>query len=479
MKRPVPPCVGIQLLTPPQSPERENPMCKTPITNPDGTKRACRKCGYCMAARHAGWVHRAMAERAMSPHTLAITLTYANDEETGKPPVGAMVFNYTDVQKWLKRLRKAYHKKFKKHGGFRYIICGEKGSLKGRCHWHCILFTDCDLSELGEWRDALGQKKMRISDAKRKVRLDWSLWGHGFVEVEVPGETGIAYVLKYILKEQFNAVNARGTMRETRADTYGASFFRMSKAPPIGDTYIDAKLAEWAEQQVVPVSLDLKIPGSKHYWHPLGRQRENLCIGLHKINEQRKEDTGRDCAGWSTLLATVPHDENDLNQYRMLLLNGEEYEEEVEIAGEQSVTIRRKPTDEIDRAHQVFRELEARSRDAYAFERSVRERQETSARRSIHKHCLGKYPCQRCLKKASAEAEEIAGARYEQRRADWKASGTTEQFAEWYGRQGYINPFCQNADRLSGYAKRHRAAAGVTNRVQKAARNNSCGQRSP
>ena len=452
-------------------------MCKNPITLQDGNVIACRKCPQCLASRKNGWVHRAMAERAMAPHTLALTLTYANDE-TGKPPVGAVVFDYTDVQKWLKRLRKAYHKKFKKHGGFRYIIVGEKGS-KGRCHWHCVLFTDCDLSELGEWTDALGQKKMVVSNGDRKVRLEWTLWGKGYVEVEVPGQTGIAYVLKYILKDHFNAVGARGTMWETKAEAVGASFFRMSKSPPIGDTYIDAKLAEWAEQQVVPVSLDLKIPGCKHYWHPLGRQREKLCIGLHKINQQRKEETGRDCAGWSTLLATVPHDENDLNQYRMLLQNGEEYEEEVEILGEQSVTIRRKPTDEIDRAHQVLRQLDAQRRDADAFERSIRERQETSARRSIHKHCLGKFPCQRCLKKASAEAEEIAGARYEQHRAEWKASGTTEQFAEWYGRQGYINPFCQNADRLSGYAKRHRAAAGVTNRVQKAARNNSCGQRSP
>lgn len=286
-------------------------MCSTPNTihdeNGQAVKVACRSCNDCISARKNDWVARCVAEKASAAEVVVIDLTYRNNED-GTLPDQAKAFRYKDVQNFLKLLRKAYKKAYNADGEIRYIVAGERGSDKNRVHWHMVLFSDRPISTLGEWTDFIGKPL----EAMRMRKLDhWSFWPHGAVYCRVPDQGGIAYVLKYCLKDQFNVVKSKGTMREAKANNHGSSFFRMSKKPPIGERFLLDQLERWRERKAVPPHLLLKVPDLKGYWYPKGRMREILLTGLHLINQEIKEELGRDAPQWSSLLASVVSQEKD------------------------------------------------------------------------------------------------------------------------------------------------------------------------
>ena len=84
-------------------------MCLTPIYHSDGKVFACRECNSCLELRLNAWVSRALAESVVAGHTYAITMTYA-DLPNGQRPIGATVFDYSDIQRFLKHLRVKYHR---------------------------------------------------------------------------------------------------------------------------------------------------------------------------------------------------------------------------------------------------------------------------------------------------------------------------------------------------------------------------------
>lgn len=49
---------------------------------------------------------------------------------------------FPDVQKYIKRLNKLFHAKYK--STFRYFVVGEYGTNGLRPHWHLLLFHNCD-----------------------------------------------------------------------------------------------------------------------------------------------------------------------------------------------------------------------------------------------------------------------------------------------------------------------------------------------
>lgn len=279
-------------------------MCDQPITIETGEMVECRTCNDCINTRKNDWVARAMAEKATTKgETLVINLTYRNNKD-GSKPANAKLFHYRDVQLFLKLLRKAYSTEYKATGEIRYIVAGELGSKKGRAHWHMVLFSDRPISTLGEWsdKDQKPQEAMRIGS---KIRQHWTLWPHGHVTVDEPGQAGMAYVMKYALKDMFNEVKSRGTTRYTKSENHASGMFRMSKKPPIGQRYLDEKLQEWGSRGVVPLRTEITVPDYKGYWWPRGKFREYLLDGLHEINERVKRNAGRDAPQWSTLLASV------------------------------------------------------------------------------------------------------------------------------------------------------------------------------
>lgn len=215
-------------------------MCERPITI-DGYEVSCRECDNCLATYKNTWVARCCAELETSNHAYAITLTYA--DVNGEPPLGAKVFRYKDVQDMWKRIREQMVKKYP-HDVFdlKYVVVGEKGTRFGRCHYHGVVFTTHPLESLGEFSGA------KSKGFAFKRRLNWSLWGLGYVEFQHADRDGIAYVLKYILKGRMTAERSKGYRREGKTEWLASSYLWCSKKPAIGTRWLLAKLDDYVKK---------------------------------------------------------------------------------------------------------------------------------------------------------------------------------------------------------------------------------------
>ncbi|TIS17093.1 MAG: hypothetical protein E5X07_34615, partial [Mesorhizobium sp.] len=152
-------------------------MCANPRHLPDGIEVACHKCWQCRENRINDWVGRCIAESKTARATHSITLTYGRDDAGIEDHLRAALLTYSDVQKYLKRLRK---------DGYpcRYFVAGEYGSEKGRAHWHLIIF----------WQD-------RVPEHELNRRFLQKHWTHGWSHWELPSYASIRYVMKYISKD--------------------------------------------------------------------------------------------------------------------------------------------------------------------------------------------------------------------------------------------------------------------------------------
>lgn len=112
-----------------------------------------------------------MQEEKVSSSSLFVTLTYE------QPPLtenGFMTLQKTDVQDFMKRLRKISPRKLK------YYYCGEYGSENKRPHYHMILFN------------------ARSEDVIKAWTLDGKSLGH--VHIGTVQEASVGYTLKYMSK---------------------------------------------------------------------------------------------------------------------------------------------------------------------------------------------------------------------------------------------------------------------------------------
>lgn len=311
-------------------------MCSDPQFK-DGNTFACRRCNQCLSTRRSGWVARGMAEKSIWPYSYTVTLTYSDDTQRGRD--GARMFCYADVQGFMMRLRTAAAEAAQKAGKprptIRFVCAGEQGDRRGRCHWHIILFSDCDITTLGRFRGRKNGKRKPLykreefmSTRKHQRRLHWSMWEAderplGFVTVEDTDLEAMHYVLSYCLKDQFTEEKSRGTMREAKSENFSTGLFRMSKRPALGEEFLLRKLNGLAQKGAVLPNLKIKVPGMKHYWVPSGTLRKRLLEGLRDLNEQARQLRGKDAPQWSTLLASLAEDEKALE-----LLNGPQDDEE-------------------------------------------------------------------------------------------------------------------------------------------------------
>ena len=96
------------------------------------------------------------------------------------------------------------------------------------------------------------------------------VWPHGHILLQTPNAKGIRYALKYALKQQFGVAKSEGTNRLPKSENWAASFFRMSKKPPIGLPYL-TKICDDAERgSYVYPSIKLRVPTIDGYWQPSG-----------------------------------------------------------------------------------------------------------------------------------------------------------------------------------------------------------------
>lgn len=398
-------------------------MCSNPITNGAETF-ACRTCNECIAARKNDWVARAMAEKYTSAETIGIELTYRNNPD-GTLPDAARAFKYDDVKAFLKRLREAYFYEHNARSELRFICAGERGSKRGRVHWHMVLFADRPFSQLGQWSDFLFKELEgpQFSELGKKAKmLHWQFWPHGHVVVKRPTQGGMEYVLKYALKDQFNSVRSKGTMRFSKSEDNGASYFRMSKQPALGMRYLERQCDRWESKLAVPPTLHLNIPEYRGFWYPKLGLREYLRDRLYKINELCKVETGRDAPQWNTLLASVVDQEKDWEG----LVYGPQEEEITDDWLEAVVNADRQKAAET---------AATRFRDNFGERGKWRQR------------CGGSSPCRACWNGLDKEEKEAFRHWQAAQRAVFDATDLAEHvtFDRWFRDRGQRNPYCQGS----------------------------------
>lgn len=308
-------------------------MCTNPLTI-NGYEVSCRECDECVATYKNSWVSRCVAEKQTMPYAYAITLTYADVD--GKPPLGARVFRYKDVSDMWKRIRAAGKRRWGRNIEMRYVIVGEKGTRFERCHYHGVILSSHPIVELGKISHPKGDK------FAYKRRLNWSIWGHGFVEFQMADRKGISYCLKYILKARMTAARSKGYGREGKTEWLASSYLWCSKVPPVGATWLWEKLNQMVNVGTCPPALRIRVPGGGD-WYVSGTLQQEMCLFLHEANNQYRQQHGRDLAGWKTLISSCQDEIEKSDTGELVkrkpwewLVNGEEEIQNTEISKDQS-----------------------------------------------------------------------------------------------------------------------------------------------
>jgi hypothetical protein len=416
-------------------------MCSRPITR-DGNTFACRSCDDCIATRRHNWVARAMMEKTLHPHCLVLGMTYNDDTQDNRD--AAAMFNYSDFRSFLHRLRaavryateKAFVEKreklakenpealegYPKNPPFsvvRFLCAGEQGDRNGRCHWHAIIYSSVDLCSLGTVQRLKNGQRVTVTDradmltsGNKKLRLNWSLWTHGYVTFQEPDQGGMNYVLSYCLKDQFTEQKSHETKRQAKVENFATGLFRMSKRPAIGEPWLWQKFQALEEKGAVLPSLNFKIEGFHGYYQPSGSFRDKVLWSLVALNQRIVWATGANAPQWPSLLSSLEDAPPNLE-----VLNGPSPEQ---IANSESFE------------HQL--------------ERTQREHAGNYARHQFARSCGNALPCEGCLGALPDHILQTLGVeRHEEERAIFYRS--LKGFASVESRQheftGHSNQYCQ------------------------------------
>lgn len=216
-------------------------MCISPSLLPDGVLVGCRKCWQCRQNRVLDWVGRNIAETETATVSYAVTLTYGRDWDGRADHLRSVQLTYSDIQKMLKRMRKAGMQ-------VRYIICGEYGSDQGRAHWHGVFHFYGDI--LPQWEgEHLGWSQEQWDRVGGVHIREWASFDGdgefvdylGFVHIKKATYAHTRYALKYLLKNT--------------DDDQSQWKLAMSRNPPLGNAYFVQYAREIAEMGLAPQDL--------------------------------------------------------------------------------------------------------------------------------------------------------------------------------------------------------------------------------
>jgi len=229
--------------------------CTSVRTGVCGRVFACGKCVACRINKRRIWTHRVLLEASEHVCSSFVTLTYRPEDL----PKGATLVP-RDLQLFLKRLRQ---RRDRGRDHFRFFGCGEYGELRGRPHYHAILFGVAGCLFAEERGFVCRDRRRRFCASCSVVREAWGL-GH---TLNVPFvEECAAYVTGYVANKlsRPGAPGLRGRHSE---------FGRMSNRPGIGQSAMwnvasDLLAGERAGVRLADVPLSLARGDAA--W-PLGR----------------------------------------------------------------------------------------------------------------------------------------------------------------------------------------------------------------
>lgn len=155
---------------------------------PPGLSRAlqipCGQCIGCRLERSRQWAVRCLHESKAHEHNCFLTLTYSDRH---LPPGNTLVLS--DLQKFLKRLRKSIGPKIK------FYACGEYGDLTSRPHYHLAIFG-FDFPDKKPWSKNSQGDVLYTSAHLEKV------WPFGRSMIGELTFESAAYIARYVMKKR-------------------------------------------------------------------------------------------------------------------------------------------------------------------------------------------------------------------------------------------------------------------------------------
>lgn len=203
----------------------------------------CRRCWRCRSNRVSDYIGRALCEASVSDWTRVVTLTYADTKDGSHEIIRPQHF-----QNFIKLLRKIV--------SLRYMVAGEYGAMRGRAHFHAVLFG----------------KGHCLQWPLRQIFWRSNIWPHGHMFVD-DGATHrqLKYVCKYVLKDTDEA------------------WFSLSKKPPIGAEWFREKAKVCVATETWPSSFEYLPPGGdagRPYLMSGATRRDFLAYLLDAAYEQ-------------------------------------------------------------------------------------------------------------------------------------------------------------------------------------------------
>lgn len=233
----------------------------------------CGKCHVCKSKRASGWSFRLMKEAEHSSSAFFITLTY---HPTKLPYTKSKkaTLRKTDVQKFMKRLRKQNQQ------GIKYYLCGEYGHKTQRPHYHIILYN-------------------------ADIETVLSAWGLGDIHIGKVTPASVGYTLKYIQKARSERQAGDDRLRE---------FSLMSKG--LGKQYLSEAMIKWhlasvKDRMYCNLTDGKKIAMPRYYREKIYTATQKWIIFTHMEKMEAKRDVGK----------SVDKLNKELTQNRLILLN--------------------------------------------------------------------------------------------------------------------------------------------------------------
>lgn len=218
--------------------------------NPKVMLIPCGQCIGCRIRQREDWTTRIELEARDYPkeEVWFITLTYDDEHVPGmivktgeimrkvqytwkpgeKLPSSVQILLYEDIQKFLKRLRKAYK------GKLRYFVAGEYGEQTARPHYHMILYG---------WRPTDLENLYKIHH-NGYYNSKWlaNLWGMGQIQIAQAVPETYRYVAGYVTKKMYEIDGKKANEYYELGQT--KPFACMSLKPGLGDHYYQEHKAE-------------------------------------------------------------------------------------------------------------------------------------------------------------------------------------------------------------------------------------------
>lgn len=181
----------------------------------------CGKCDECLLKRSRDWSVRCYHESLSYTDSCFLTITY--NEKNLPFNNGVPTLCYSDIQKFMKRLRKDLFKRY--NIKVRFFCSREYGGKTFRPHYHIILFGFCP-KNLNFFRKSYSSLPIYRSPYFEKI------WSKGYVFVGTTTPKSIGYVARYTLDKvkhqkelNFNEFREKEGMACSKRPALGKNWF--------------------------------------------------------------------------------------------------------------------------------------------------------------------------------------------------------------------------------------------------------------